>query len=162
MKAIGLFLLLCLFSCNPLSSGITIENPDILVEAAYEIALMATEKASCQTEAFNKLKVNVHSVLKRSDWIVAIITLEDKPVVSGPDDEWMKVAAFVNCSWGERRIVFNRSWVELSGALPTAHSWLHEALHAARCYADDDISSELEEVLIDQVTQNCLQSLFEK
>jgi len=157
MKITGMLLALMLFTCDGLggAGSVTFESPELVVQTAYEIALLVTEMPECQARVFNKLGVHVHKVLKKSDWTVAIVDLKNSPVEN--PRAWEQIAAFVNCDWGSRRIVFNESWVETSGPIPITAAWIHEAIHADRCWVEDDISEEEEEVLIEVETMRCLE-----
>jgi hypothetical protein len=157
MKITGLLLALMLFTCDGLggTGSVTYENNELVVQTSYEIALLVTEMPNCQSRIFKKLGVNVHKVLKNSDWSIAIVNLQDAPI-NNPK-AWEDIAAFVNCSWGSRRIVFNERWVETAGPIPITAAWIHEAIHADRCWVEDGISVEEEEILIELETRRCME-----
>jgi len=157
MKITGMLLALMLFTCDGLggAGSVTYENPELVVQTGYEIAVLVTEMPNCQSRIYNKLGVNIQKVLKKSDWSVAIVDLKDSPVEN--PNAWGEVAAFVNCDWGSRRMVFNKAWVETAGAIPMTAAWIHEAIHADRCWVEDELSSEEAEVLIEFETMKCLE-----
>lgn len=160
MKVSGFLLALMLFSCSEIDGkgSVTVETPESAVLSGFNIASEAAKLPGCKQKAMDYLGVDIERVISENDWTVSIAKVIEDYTTKPKQMEG--IAAFVNCEWGETRIVINRDWVEMAGPIPMGQVWLHEIMHSDRCFVEDEIELEEEEVLIEVISEQCLKEFY--